>query len=149
MSEITSEQAAEFFLHTLCSVHCVVMKKINFELPANHAMILNYLDTNGPITATEICKRLIISKQQLAPIINKIIESGYIEKTPIPTDKRSYRLSLTPTGLKRADAIHDKVRNLFKVEFQQLSPEKQKEIYSIIQSYDKTICQLFNVPTLN
>lgn len=47
------------------------------------------------VTAVEISERLDMDKPTISGIINRLIDKGYIEKSPNPDDRRSFILKLT------------------------------------------------------
>lgn len=68
---------------------------------------------SGADTASELGRRLTISKQAAAKIIMGLQESGYVESEPDPSDARRKRLHVTEHGfdmLRESEAVFDKLR---------------------------------------
>jgi DNA-binding MarR family transcriptional regulator len=53
---------------------------------------------SGADNAAELGRRLSLSKQAAAKIIDVLEERGYVERQPDPEDKRRKRLRVTPRG---------------------------------------------------
>lgn len=51
------------------------------------------------ITMSEIANEVLISKQQLTPMIDKMIENNLAERTNDKEDRRIIKISLTPLGI--------------------------------------------------
>ena len=68
----------------------------------------------GADTASELGRRLTISKQAAAKIIVGLQESGYLERGTDPNDARRKRIQVTEHGfdmLRESEAIFDKLRS--------------------------------------
>lgn len=69
-------------------------------LPLNHFAVMYYLfekeDTFA--TVTELAKHLSISKQQMSPIIDKLVKKEFIKKTCLSKDRRYSQISLSEKG---------------------------------------------------
>jgi DNA-binding MarR family transcriptional regulator len=62
---------------------------------------LQYLQTVhrlGSPTITEVALHLKFSKASVTAGINHLVQAGYLEKTPSPTDKRSFHVKLSQAG---------------------------------------------------
>ena len=64
-------------------------------LPLNHFAVMYYLfekeDTFA--TVTELAKHLSISKQQMSPIIDKLVKKNILKKTSVSKDRRYSQIS--------------------------------------------------------
>jgi DNA-binding MarR family transcriptional regulator len=68
----------------------------------------------GADNATELGRRLSVSKQAAAKTIQTLLDRGYIERTVDPEDSRRKRLQVTPRGfamIRRGEAIFDELRS--------------------------------------
>ena len=62
----------EFFNHN------VIMKK--FTLPHSHIKVLFYLIYHGPTSISKMANELCVSKPNMTPIIDKLVEDGFVTK---------------------------------------------------------------------
>ncbi|HTJ71024.1 MAG TPA: MarR family transcriptional regulator [Actinospica sp.] len=75
----------------------------DLTLPESSA--LSRLDRGGPTTAAELARQEQISPQSMGATLFGLLERGYIEKHPDPTDGRRYVLSLTAEG---SEVLHQR-----------------------------------------
>jgi len=60
-------------------------------------------------TMTELSNEMLMSKQQMTPIIDKLVSQGFVQREYDPIDRRIIRISVTPSGLDILDKIKEKV----------------------------------------
>ena len=75
----------------------------DLTLPESSA--LARLDRGGPTTAAELARQEQISPQSMGATLLRLLERGYVEKRPDPTDGRRYLLSVTQAG---AGVVHQR-----------------------------------------
>lgn len=75
----------------------------DLTLPESSA--LSRLDRGGPTTAAELARQEQISPQSMGATLFGLLERGFIEKHPDPTDGRRYVLSVTADG---AEVLHQR-----------------------------------------
>ena len=66
--------------------------------------VLTVIDAYGPITPTELATKLGLPPTTLSAIIRRL--GADVARTPHPSDRRSYLLELTATGIERARSGH-------------------------------------------
>ena len=67
------------------------------ELIPTHGNVLTSLyESDRKLTMKEIAKKIGKDKSTVTPLINKLIDLGYIQKEKSPIDKRITYISLTP-----------------------------------------------------
>lgn len=68
-------------------------------IPPSHVRVLFCLEKNGSMSISEIAKKLGIYKPNMTPILDKLIQEGFIIRTEDPKDRRILRIERT----KKAD----------------------------------------------
>jgi DNA-binding MarR family transcriptional regulator len=68
------------------------------ELTGTHIYYLHTIHELEKATITELAKQLNVTKPSVTGITGKLIQMGYLEKTPSGKDLRIYHLQLTPKG---------------------------------------------------
>jgi DNA-binding MarR family transcriptional regulator len=68
------------------------------HLTAQQWMILNVVAGCGPTTLAALARRMIVSKQNMTGMVNRLRASGYLERNEDPSDLRSSRVVLTRRG---------------------------------------------------
>jgi DNA-binding MarR family transcriptional regulator len=75
------------------------VRKVPSELTHLQYHILEELfQQSEGFSMTQLAKSIHISKQQLTPLISKLVEKGYVIKEPDTNDRRFVRLLLTEKG---------------------------------------------------
>lgn len=100
-----------FKLSFLLSYKLVNYKKIikNEEIPPSHIKVLYYLNYNKVAIISDLSLVLGISKPNMTPIVDKLIDLKYIKKESCQKDKRKIYLVLTEVGIKFLKDIDKKV----------------------------------------
>jgi DNA-binding MarR family transcriptional regulator len=89
---------------------------------ALHAMV------SGADNAAELGRRLAISKQAAAKIIDVLEERGYVAREPDPADGRRKRLQVTPRGfdlMREGEAVFEGLRRQWE---QQIGADQLAEL---------------------
>ena len=118
--------------------HQKFIHHLHFPIPPNHFFTLVSLYDYGTQTITEISSRLLISKQQMSPIIEKLLKSGYVERQTDPTDKRTAKISITNAGYKLLENHHITMKNLLEKKLTILDDAELQEL-------DKTLISFFHL----
>ncbi len=82
------------------------------------------------ITVGEICDRLMLDNGTLSPLLKKMQQAGYIERTRSEADDRVVVITLTEEGKalrERAKDVPGKVAGCI-----DLPPEKARQLYSLL-----------------
>jgi DNA-binding MarR family transcriptional regulator len=67
-------------------------------LSPSQAAALATIDRHGPLTPSELAVRERIQRPTATRLIARLEETGFVDRTPDPTDRRSCVVSLTPAG---------------------------------------------------
>lgn len=60
--------------------------------------VLSTLSEREGLTQQELAGRLYVTKGNVSGLIDRLVEAGLVERRPIPGDRRSHALHLTPAG---------------------------------------------------
>ena len=60
--------------------------------------VLSTLSEREGLTQQELAERLYVTKGNVSGLIDRLVEAGLVERRPIPGDRRSHALHLTPSG---------------------------------------------------
>ena len=82
------------------------------------------------LTVGEICKRLMLDSGTLSPVLKKLRQQGYIEKSQSTADERSFIITLTEKG--RALQEKAKYIPLQVGKCVNIAPEKAKMLYDLL-----------------
>lgn len=98
-------------------------RHFDFELSPLQTQLLFHIHLSGPQPISELSLCNKISKQQLTPILHRLIEENYIVKSPNPNDRRSHLVNLTDEGSAFIETVIKESTNIIEKSIQQLSPE--------------------------
>lgn len=122
--------------------HQKFIHHLQLPVPPNHFFILVCLNDYGTQTITEISNRLHISKQQMSPIIEKLLKAGHVEKKANPADKRSSQISIAATGYQILKDHHDKIEIVLADKIKNLNDEDAKELEHVLTSFFRLFAQI-------
>ena len=60
--------------------------------------VLSTLTEREGLTQQDLAARLYVTKGNVSGLIDRLVEAGSVERRPIPGDRRSHALHLTPAG---------------------------------------------------
>jgi MarR family transcriptional regulator, organic hydroperoxide resistance regulator len=64
--------------------------------------LLSTLSEHEGATQQQLAERLYVTKGNVSGLVDRLVALGLVERRPIPDDRRSYALHLTPEGQQRA-----------------------------------------------
>lgn len=64
-----------------------------------------FLANKKKSTMTELSQTMLISKQQLTPLINKLVLEGFVQREYDPIDRRIIKISTTATGCNMLEQV--------------------------------------------
>jgi DNA-binding MarR family transcriptional regulator len=67
--------------------------------------VLRIIHADGPMPQADIARHLLVSAPVITRLAGGLVEAGLLERGHDPRDRRSVRLTLTPTGRRRAAAM--------------------------------------------
>lgn len=88
----------EKFLHPMERLATHRMSKLQF-------FTLMMLYRKGPKTMTDLASVIQISKQQLTPLMDRILELNLAERMPDPKDRRVIRIEISQAGKEAIDTM--------------------------------------------
>lgn len=79
-----------------------------------HMHALNILGEQESFTMTELSNEMNASKQQMTPIIDKLVDSGFVQRKHDDIDRRSIKISLTPDGFEFLNNLNQEIAAIVK-----------------------------------
>lgn len=70
-----------------------------FNVPHSHIKVLFYLIHHGPTSISKMAKELCISKPNMTPVIDKLVEDGLVTRDYDPNDRRVILIQSTDKAL--------------------------------------------------
>ena len=112
----------------------VLTKK--FNVPHSHIKVLFYLIHHGPISISKMAKELCISKPNMTPVIDKLVEEGLVTRDYDPTDRRVILIQATPKAIEVLKEGKEYIKEVIK---EKLSPLSDEDISNLSSSLDSLL----------
>lgn len=116
----------------------VLTKK--FNVPHSHIKVLFYLIHHGPISISKMAKELCISKPNMTPVIDKLVEDGLVTRDYNPTDRRVILIQATPKALEVLKEGKEYIKEVIR---EKISPLSDEDISNLSSSLD-TLLNVIN-----
>ncbi len=94
--------------------------------------ILRILIRNGPLPVSAVGKRLLIAKQNMTTLVDKLMKEGLVERKLDATDRRVINVFITKKGIK---FLQDSMQGLKKIVSQNLSELSEEDIESLYKAF--------------
>lgn len=109
------------------------------EAIPNHLTIDQYqimcvLHQRGQCTSTDLAAVFKVVKSSITAIINRLVDHGYVERTPAEEDRRVIELSLTEEGQKVYEQVDKQVQDIVS---SYLIHFNETEVETFIGTYEK------------
>ena len=110
----------------------VLTKK--FNVPHSHIKVLFYLIHHGANPISKVAKDLSISKPNMTPIIDKLVNEGYVERYCDDNDRRVILIQTTPKALEFLKETQDYVKEIIKEKLSSLNDEDINTLSTSLES---------------
>jgi len=94
------------------------------EIPPSQIRVLFFLKGHGENTMSSLAHHLHISRPNLTPLIDKLLEDGYVERNANSKDRRILLISLSDKGWGFLDEMNKTIIENFKERIKSLSDEE-------------------------
>ena len=91
--------------------------------------VLFILEDKCNLSMTELSNELSISKQQMTPVVDKLIESGFIVRRHNEIDRRIITISLTSSGKKFIEELKMGIFDMLKNKLYGLNADDLNYLY--------------------
>jgi len=95
--------------------------------------ILFMLYHKGSLPMTELARKMKISKQQLTPLIAKLIDSNLVIRKTDENDRRIIRIEITEPGSNMVEELVTETRHVLAEKFKTLPEQELRELKQLLQ----------------
>ncbi len=81
------------------------------DVRISYGQLFGYIEDEG-LTLTQLAKRAGISKQAMAELVDRLEQSGYVERTPDPRDGRAKLIRTTDKGERQIEVSRKVLRDI-------------------------------------
>lgn len=105
-------------------------------MPPSHVKVLFHLSHSGSSSLSKLAHSIGVSKPNMTPIIDKLIQDGFIHRYEDPKDRRKLRVELTEKANELLSTQNQKFKDLISEKLLMLSDE---DLISLEDSLEKII----------
>ncbi|HOX54068.1 MAG: MarR family transcriptional regulator [Candidatus Omnitrophica bacterium] len=98
------------------------------DIPISQLTIMMAVAEQGTTQATKLCKEMKVSAPSITGIVDRLVRTKYIRRTPDKKDRRVINLTLTEKGQREIKTLRDRMCNRWKSILMELTPE-DREVY--------------------
>lgn len=114
-----------------------LMKK--FNVPHSHIKVLFYLVHNGPTSISKMAKDLHISKPNMTPVIDKLVDDGLVTRDYDTNDRRVIVIQTTPKAIDCLKEGQEYIKEVIKEKISSLSKEDINTLSTSLDSLTSVI----------
>jgi DNA-binding MarR family transcriptional regulator len=100
------------------------------------------LKEKGDLAMTQLSNELLTSKQQMTPIIDKLIEFGFVERKHDEIDRRIVKITLSSSGKLFLEKQKMEMFDMLKTKIQSLSDDDLSTLYKAFLEIRRVIDKL-------
>ena len=117
------------------------------HVPITQARMLSALLRHCPISQVELGRRMGLEKSWISRAVDKLVEQGWVERSPSEKDRRAFDLELTPQGLAQARLLRADLEAHAKSVLDRLDPEARATVMQAMRLLDGVIERPESSPT--
>lgn len=129
---------SEKLLSMMMLAHQLFFRKTMLPLPLNQCILLSIVNAaekeNELLTMQEISQRTRLSKQQLTPLANKLVQDNYLTRQSYPKDRRFIQLMLTEKGRQVIASSENQIIQRIEKVSSEFPAEEIMDNYQILQN---------------
>ena len=110
--------------------------------PLSHVQVLAMLNDVGTMSVSEISRRLGIAKPNITPLVDRLYESGYVDRQHDENDRRVVNIVLLPAGCDKLAAIRATISRQIQVQAEDLTISEFRELNESLQSIVRILSSL-------
>ncbi|WP_416827127.1 MarR family winged helix-turn-helix transcriptional regulator [Ectobacillus polymachus] len=112
------------------------------HMPQSHTQVLLLLHEHDVLTVSEIGKRLCISRPNMTPLLNKLIDEDLIHRHNSENDRRVLIVSLTDNGKSFVDQYKQYIMDKMQESFQDIKDNELAKLDESLQTLQSFISKL-------
>ncbi|MBQ8619319.1 MAG: MarR family transcriptional regulator [Clostridia bacterium] len=110
--------------------------------PLSHVQVLAMLNDVGTMSVSEISRRLGIAKPNITPLVDRLYESGYVDRQHDENDRRVVNIVLLEAGKEKLDAIRATISRQILMQVDGLSVSEFRELNESLSSVVRILSSL-------
>ena len=112
-------------------------KRLKYGRTEGYYQILGILVNSGPLPISKIGSQLYISKPNMTPLIDKLVDDGWVMRSRSDKDRRIVNVEITEEGKKFLFEAHKDVKNNIKENLKSLDEDELKILNESLENIRK------------
>lgn len=141
-----NNQQWDHIVDNLLSLVPLFYRKFMFHdhkhMPQSHTQVLLLLHEHDVLTVSEIGKRLCISRPNMTPLLNKLIDEELINRHNSENDRRVLIVSLTDNGRDFVNQYKQYIMDKMRESFQDIKDNELAKLDESLQTLQSFISKL-------
>ena len=109
------------------------------EITMAQAYMLVFLGLHPDMTLEDISKELLLAKSAIHLTLHQLVEGGYLEKVPVPHDRRMYHFKLWDKATALLPIFYSLMRDINKRALSVLSDDERKVFLNLLGRVNQKI----------
>ena len=139
-------ETGEYIFHVNMLMHSKLMNFQNMakisELPPSHIKVLFFLKKMGEKTMSELAKIMEVSKPNLTPIVDRLLEEKLIARKEAQKDKRKLVVEITRDGETFIHMLHEKAKEKLGERLAEMSEEDLLKLHEATKTLQDVLKKL-------
>ena len=110
--------------------------------PLYHVQVQAMLQDVGTMSVSEISRRLGIAKPNITPLVDRLFESGYVDRQHDENDRRVVNIVLLPAGEEKLAAIRATISRQIQGQVESISVSEFRELNESLSSIVRILASL-------
>ena len=110
--------------------------------PLSHVQVLAMLNDAGTMSVSEISRRLGIAKPNITPLVDRLYESGYVDRQHDENDRRVVNIVLLEAGKEKLASIRSTISHQIQMQVDGLSVSEFREFNESLSSVVRILSSL-------
>ena len=110
--------------------------------PLSHVQVLAMLNDVGTMSVSEISRRLGIAKPNITPLVDRLYESGYVDRQHDENDRRVVNIVLMEAGKEKLASIRATISRQIQMQVDGLSVSEFRELNESLGSVVRILSSL-------
>lgn len=105
-----------------------------FDVTVDQWLVLKNLSENELLSQTELANLVFKDNPTLTRIIDLLCKKNYVERVPHPSDRRSFQLHLTESGIEKVNELRPKILEIREKAWENLTGKDFDEFKRILDT---------------
>ncbi|MCM3635531.1 MarR family winged helix-turn-helix transcriptional regulator [Paenibacillus camelliae] len=109
------------------------------DITPEQLFILRYLKRNNDVSSSELADLLCVGKSTITSVISRMVNKGYVVRTPSQEDRRVVYLSLTEEGDRQHSRIEETIYHIIEPYISKIGEAKAFEYIAVLEHISEVL----------